>query len=403
MTKSSTSYRGVAGHGRAVAAVVTLVLVLLVAGSRPAHAMPIDEGAVEWEVSAAGAVLWDPLDQRVLWERQAGEPRRIASLTKIMTALLALEAGAIDDTVTVSATANAADDRPGAATLGLRTGERMPMRSLLAGLLLRSGNDAAVAIAEHVAGTEEAFVAHMNARAGELDLGATRFVNASGLTNDADQRASPLDLIRLTQRAMRFDVFAELVGTATLDDERLGRLHSRNLLLDSYEGATGVKTGYTALAGRCLVATARRHGRTLYAVVLNSADSFADTAALLDYGFDAFTIVNLAAHGPDVYRMADGVVELQAPDAPAHTVAVDARVDVRVRLNPTPPADVAKGTMLGTMELISDGRRIDAAPIVARTALDREDPVTPDAAAGGAIEDAVRAFVRATPQRRPAL
>jgi D-alanyl-D-alanine carboxypeptidase len=172
-------------------------------GSGPAGAaLQVDEQALERQVSASGAVLWDPLDQRVLWGREADVPRRIASTTKIMTTWLALEAGTLDDTVTVSATAAAADSQPGAASLGLRAGEQISMRSLLTGLMLRSGNDAAVAVAEHVAGSEAAFVDQMNAEARRLGLDTTNFINASGLTNAPEHRASPRDLAVLAQTAM---------------------------------------------------------------------------------------------------------------------------------------------------------------------------------------------------------
>jgi D-alanyl-D-alanine carboxypeptidase (penicillin-binding protein 5/6) len=301
----------------------------------------------------------------------------------------------------VSATAAAADSQPGAASLGLRTGEQISMRSLLTGLMLRSGNDAAVAVAEHVAGSEPAFVEQMNAEARRLRLDATNFINASGLTNSPEHRASPRDLAVLAHTAMANAQFAALAGAAHSDVPGLGSLENRNLLLDSYDGATGVKTGYTALAGNCLVASATRDGRDLYAVVLDSTDSFGDTAALLDLGYDGFTVVSAAGAVPDVYRTAWGVIDLEASQTPPRTVAVDAKVRVRTSLEPVLPASTAPGTVLGNADLVVDGR------VRARTELRAAGPapverqVTAATAAGRAIQDTIRAFVRANPQRRP--
>lgn len=373
-----------------------LALTLALAGASAPPAV-----ADEPEVTAQGAVLWDPADDRVLWGKQPSKALAPASTTKIMTILVALEAGTIHDTVTVSAEAAEIGRRAGAATLGLEAGQTISMRTLLAGLIVRSGNDAAVAVAEHTAGSEAAFVDQMNARAAELGLTDTNFVNASGLTDDPDHHSSALDLARLAEVAMRHDDFAAWASSAVLELPALGVLENRNLLLERYEGATGVKTGYTALAGLCLVASARRDGRSLFAVVLNSDDttadgSFDDAAEILDHGFTDFTRVEVAAPGSSVvaYQWSDASVTLTAAEPLARTVAADATTTWRVRLDPDADRPIRAGEGLGHAELLVGKRVVDTTPLYASTGVPEagDHPVT--TAAGFAVQDAVRSFAR---------
>jgi D-alanyl-D-alanine carboxypeptidase (penicillin-binding protein 5/6) len=256
-------------------------------------------------------------------------------------------------------------------------------------------------VAEHVAGSEAAFVERMNAQARALGMTDTNFINASGLTNSSRHHASPRDLAVLAHEAMSDDDFAAIAGTVRADIPGLGSLHTRNLLLRRYEGATGVKTGYMASAGLCLVASATRDGRDLYAVVLDSDDSFGDTAAVLDLGYDAFTVVAVDGAVPAVYRTAWGVVDLQRPDAAPHTVAVADDVRVRTSLVPVPPGNTTSGTVLGRAELLVDGEVVDRSPLRAAGPLPGAPAATPSTAAGAAVQEAIRAFVRVRPQRRP--
>lgn len=344
-------------------------------------------------VTALGAVLFDPAADRVLWGRRETVGIPMASTTKIMTALLAIEAGTLDDTVVASRRAA----RMGGAGLGLTAGRRVPMRSLLAGLILRSGNDAATAVAEHVAGSEEAFVARMNARAAELGLRDTHFLSASGLTEDRRHRASPVDLARLAEAAMAHPEFARWAGARRLTVPELGTMENRNELIGRYPGATGVKTGHLAHAGYALVASAVRDGLTLYAVVLGSDDSFADAARLLDWGFARYRQAT-AAEGDaavGVYRWADAAVALTAAGAVAGAVRRDATVRRLVRLTPDAPLPVAAGTRLGELLLVEDGMVVSSAPLRAANAVaPSAAPMEPAAAAGRAVQDALRQFVR---------
>lgn len=356
-------------------------------------------------LSAEAAVLVDPLSGVVLHADEAEAPRLIASTTKIMTALLAVEAGAIEQQVTVSANAVAEGATPGAANLDLRAGQQIAMRSLLAGLIMRSGNDAAVAVAEHVAGDEAAFVARMNARAQELGLTATSFADASGLADEPGNRSSPLDLARLADVALRDPDFAAWAGARERTVDGLAPLANRNLLLGTYEGATGVKTGYTNAAGLCLVASATRGDRTLYAVVLDSEDSFADAAALLDHGFDAYRRVVPADPAVPVatYRWGGAQAPVVAAEPLDVTVPVATPVVWRTILDPVEERPATAGTPVGSAELLVDGAVVDTVELRLAGAAPAPDPAAGGAAqAGAAVQEALRGFARLEPLDRAA-
>lgn len=228
-------------------------------------------------LTAVSAVAVDLDSGQTLYVHEPAASRPPASTVKVMTALVVLQHADIDDAVVVSAKAAAT----GGSRMGLTAGESLTVLDLLYGLLLPSGNDAAVALAEHVAGDEASFVALMNATAGTLGLSGTYFTNPHGL-DDAQQVASAADLAAITKAALGYPVFAQIVATpqATI----AGRpLTNTNELLGSYPDADGIKTGTTDAAGECLIASTSRDGHRLLAVVLGSQDRYADVRALLDY------------------------------------------------------------------------------------------------------------------------
>lgn len=362
----------------------------------PATAQQDDEpGLTAPELTALGGVLYDPAADQVLWGRREDVGIPMASTTKIMTTLLALEAGGLDETVEVSREAAQA----GGAGLGLRMGQRLPLRSLLAGLMLRSGNDAATAVAEHVAGTEEAFVARMNARARQLGLSDTHFVNASGLTDDREHRASPLDLARLTKAAMAHAEFARWAGAPRLTVPGLAPMENRNELVGRYPGATGVKTGYLSHAGFALVASAEREELTLYAVVLGSQDSFRDAARILDWGYARYRLARPAAAGAVAgrYRWAGADTPLTAVRELAAAVPRDAQVAYRLRVRPLMALPVTAGTPLGEAELVAGGEVVATTPLVAGHDVAAPPPRDAPAEAGAALQDGLRALARLHP------
>lgn len=345
------------------------------------------------ELTAPGAVLWDPADQRVLYGRDEAVGRPMASTTKVMTVLLALEAGTVDEHLLVSPQAAAQRG----ASLGLVAGQRLPVRSVLAGLMLRSGNDASQAVAEHVAGSEGVFVQRMNQRAGELGLTATRFLNASGLTDDLGHHASPLDLARLAEVAMAHPDFAAWAGARHLTVPGLAPMENRNELIGRYPGATGVKTGFTTLSGLSLVASATRDGRTLYAVVLGSEDNFRDAGALLDHGFDDFRRAQPLSAGDTatVYRWADEAVGLVADDPLGATVPVDGPVVTwRTAVDPARARPVRAGAVLGEAHLLVDGAVVRSVALRAAHDVGAAEVASSGAGAGAAVQEALRAFAR---------
>ena len=235
-------------------------------------------------VSAASAVLMDAETGRVLYAHNEQEPRAIASTTKLMTALVAAEylGGDLSETVEIKREWTGIEGT----SLYLKPGETITLKTLLYGLLLHSGNDAAVALAGICGGEVETFVGWMNQRAQDLGMTNTHFSDPNGL-GDENHYASALDMAKLGVACLQNPTVAEILSTRTITLE--GRqLTNHNKLLWQYEGCTGMKTGYTRQAGRTLVSSAERNGQTLVCVTLNDRDDWNDHKALLDYGFSAF-------------------------------------------------------------------------------------------------------------------
>jgi D-alanyl-D-alanine carboxypeptidase len=285
-------------------------------------------------VRARAALLADEATGQVLYDRRSGQPRAMASTTKVMTGLLALERLNPNRTVVIGP----GPPRIGEESLRLRQGERLTVRQLLLGLLVKSANDAAVALAEAVDGSEATFVRRMNRRAAELGLTSTHYVTAYGLDRPG-HHTSARDLAHLWEVAMRRADFRAVVATREVrlpgSPARLRHFVNSNLLLGSYAWTVGGKTGFTNDAGRCLVASASRGGRRLVVVALGSPNAFADVRALFEYGFNGFNWVRLADRG-EVVPLRDG--------GGARSYQVRADVDALVRsdllgkVELTPPA-----------------------------------------------------------------
>jgi len=245
-------------------------------------------------VTARAAILMDAETGQVLYDKNAEQRRPPASTTKIMTALLALEGGNLQQEVTVSPEAALV----GEASLDLRAGEKLTLEELIYGAMLRSGNDACVAIAEHIAGTESNFVLMMNQKAKLIGAFETSFKNTNGLPAE-DHYTTTHDLALVTRYALKNSTFRKIVSTR---DKIIGLhtkhyLNNTNRLLWSYSWVDGVKTGTTNEAGNCLVASATREGRQLISVVFHSDDRWQDSIKLLNYGFEDFKYVRLFREG----------------------------------------------------------------------------------------------------------
>jgi D-alanyl-D-alanine carboxypeptidase len=280
-------------------------------------------------VAAKAAILADESTGQVLFERNAGGGRAMASTTKVMTALLTLER--LDERRVV--VIGAGPPRVGEESLRLHRGERLTVRQLLLGLLVKSANDAGVALAEAVDGSEAAFVRRMNRKAAALRLAATHYVTPYGLDRTGHQ-TSARDLARLWEMAMRRADFRSLVATRAARIPgvplSLRRFVTTNQLLGSYRWTVGGKTGFTNRAGRCLVASASRGGRRLVAVALGSANAFADVRALFEYGFAKFVRARLAQRGQPVSLAPGRPPELQATTDVDALVRLDHLTQVRV-------------------------------------------------------------------------
>ena len=240
------------------------------------------------DTSARSAILIDAETGRVLVEENAFEKLPMASTTKIMTAIVALENGNVDDTVVVGQNASGVEG----SSIWLSVGEKMTLSDMLFGLMLASGNDAAVAIAEHIGGSVESFVEMMNEKAREIGAYNTQFVNPNGLPADGHYTTA-YDLALISAYAMQNAYFREIVKTEYKTIPWEGHewdrvVKNKNKILWNYDGGNGIKTGYTQAAGRCLCAAAERDGMQLISVVLNAPDMFGDTMALLDQGFEEY-------------------------------------------------------------------------------------------------------------------
>ena len=229
------------------------------------------------QLTANSAVLVDLDSGQTLFALHPDDPLPPASTAKLMTALVVLQQGNLDDVVTVSAAAAGTTG----SRMGLAAGETLTVRELLYGLLLPSGNDAAVALAEHVGGSEEAFVALMNRTAASLGLKATHFTGPHGM-DAAGQTSSAADLLTITQADLKYPLFAQIIATQAAEVSGMA-LTNTNELLGKYPGADGVKTGTTDAGGECLVASVTRQGHRLLAIVLGSKDRYADVRAMFDF------------------------------------------------------------------------------------------------------------------------
>jgi serine-type D-Ala-D-Ala carboxypeptidase (penicillin-binding protein 5/6) len=320
------------------------------------------------EIQAASAVLADLDTGQVLFDLHRNERRPIASVTKIMTALLVVERGDLADVVTVTEGA-ASGQVAGISGLGLMAGERIRVDELLYALLLQSANDAAVALAEHVSGSVDAFVDDMNARAEQLGMTRTLFTSPNGL--DDTGYSSAADLVRLTRAAYRSSVFASVVATRFHTVESLDAepriVQNRNVLLWLYPGAIGVKTGFTSPAGFCLVGAAQRGDERLFAVVLGApGEPFSAAATLLNYGFDAFEYRTLLREGERIDDVDVGgrSVSVSAGGNVRGLIPAAATVSRTVELEPHVAFPPARGEEIGVVRLSAGGRIVGEVPLV---------------------------------------
>ena len=274
---------------RRICTVFAVLLILL--SVLPCQAMAVG-------TSATSSILMDVDSGRVLYEHNADKQMLIASTTKILTALVAIREGDLDDVVKVSREAAMTEG----SSMYLKEGEELTLETLLYGLLLCSGNDAAVAIADHVGGSQEGFVRMMNETAQELGMEHSSFANPNGLDHE-DHYSTARDMARLACAAVNNETLVRIASTKTVTIG--GRtMTNHNKLLSMEDGCIGLKTGYTRAAGRTLVSCAQRNGQRLVAVTLQDGNDWADHQSLYDYGFSAYPASRAAVLGETVERAA---------------------------------------------------------------------------------------------------
>jgi len=320
------------------------------------------------QLGARAFVLMDATSGRILVEKNSENKMPMASTTKIMTAILALENGDLNSTVSVSPKAASV----GGSSFYLRAGEILTLENMLYGLLLPSGNDAAVAIAEHIGGSQEKFVQMMNKKALELGALNTHFANPHGL-DDPEHYTTAKDLAVIAKHAWNYNKFREIVQTKTKeirDGNYVRQIFNTNRLLWQFEGADGIKTGYTGKAGRCLVATASRKGFRLISVVLGSSDHFKDSQKLLDYGFANYNLKPIIFKNR-FYATAtveDGIfntVDLIAEDSVLLPLKDGERVSYYVIAPKKVKAPIFKGERIGQLQIYIDDNYAASISLVA--------------------------------------
>ncbi len=328
-------------------------------------------------VGQAGLVM-DVLTGKVLYEKNAHSPFEPASTTKIMTAILALEKGNLSDIVVTSEEPPRVDG----SRIYLEEGEKLTLEQMLYGMILNSGNDAAVAIAEHIGGDIESFVKMMNAKAREIGAYHTTFVNPSGLP-DEGHLTTAYDLALISRYALlNLPKFRKIVSTKTLEipwqaEEWDRQLINLNKLLWNYEGADGVKTGYTSTAGRTLVASATRDGWQLISVVLKSdANIWSDSMALLDYGFENFEIKNLVGKNSDVaeedVKYGDPVKLVTKDGLTSVVKKNDLPISKKLVINQDIKAPVSKGEVLGQLIFYQGEEQLGSVNLIAANDVKRK-------------------------------
>lgn len=310
-------------------------------------------------IDAAAALVMEAGSGRVLYSKNPTAKRSIASTTKIMTAIIALENGDPEDIVTVSSKAAGT----AGSSINLGAGQKFTLMELLYGMLMNSGNDAAVAIAEHIGGSVEAFAGMMNSKARELGADDTVFVTPHGLDAEG-QYSTAHDLAIITRYALKNPVFAKIVST-NISSIPGRQLYNTNELLEIYPGADGVKTGYTGKAGRCLVASATRDGMRIISVVLGSPTRYKRaeaSKAILDYSFENYTMNRLIDAGSiykkiPVHKGVAATVTVKAFDTVEIPLRQDEleRLETRVFLPQSLEAPVYAGTDTGSIEYLIDG------------------------------------------------
>jgi len=356
-------------HNRLILTV--LLFIFIIQEGHPSYA----QDALK-SIQAPSAIIIDANTGDVLWSKKANSKRSIASITKVITAIVAIEKGNLEQTVTVGKDINTKDLKG----IGLIPGERIKLNDLLYALMLYSANDSAAVIAEHISGSVNEFVRLMNIKAAKIGALNTKFSNPHGLDNEPLYKgnySTAYDLATIARYALKNKTFQRIISCK---EKLLNRgikgkqekIINRNKLLWTYEGATGIKTGHTNAAGYCLLSSAKRDDVQLISVVLGAKsynDLFSQSSALLNYGFSLYEKKKLISKGK-LYRSVkmrygqkvDLVALIDAEASIRKTAKTSIKLDFKPRIQPP----IKKGTKLGTISVVQDGRIIASSPLITR-------------------------------------
>lgn len=341
------------------------------------------EGNTDLGLNAKSAILMEESTGNILYESNPDERLPIASVTKVMTMLLIMEAVdsgkiSLDDMVTVSGNAMSY----GGSTMFLETGEQLTVNDMLKGIAVASANDGCVAMAEHLAGSESAFVDMMNEKAKELGMENTHFMNTNGLDED-DHYSSARDVAIMSRELMKHETIFNYTSI-WMDTLRGGKfqLANTNKLIRFYDGANGLKTGSTSKALCCLSAAAKRNDMQLIAVVLGaptSAERFASAKSLLDYGFANYAVNTQITAGDEVQKIAvekgvDKEVDVVAGDSCSTLVkkGQEDNITKEIKIDETITAPIEAGQKIGTMTISRDGEVIADIDLNASSAVEKK-------------------------------
>jgi D-alanyl-D-alanine carboxypeptidase (penicillin-binding protein 5/6) len=351
--------------------IMSLILVFAVSNVTRAATGP--------EVTAQSAVLMDFTTGQILYQKEANQPCPPASTTKILTALVALEHGDLQQKITTSKTASHTEG----SSIYLSEGECHTLEELLYGVLLSSGNDASLAVAEGLAGSEARFAQWMNEKAAAIGAKSSSFKNCNGLPKEGHYTTAS-DLALITRYALNNPVFESIVKTKKKDILWPGRdenkvLFNHNKLLWRYQYADGVKTGYTREAGKCLVASATKNGQRLIAVVFNSKLIYDDSAKLFDYGFANYQLINLVSAQENIgnINVVSGI-KGQIPVLPNRSLTMlfrkgtEARIKVALEMRKSIEAPVERMQQVGEIQVKLGDEILETVPVVAAESVPRK-------------------------------
>lgn len=320
------------------------------------------------DVSAKSAMLMVADTGEIAFEKNAYEKRSMASTTKIMTALLTIECATPQRVVITTPEMVNVEGT----SMGLLAGDKVTFNDLVYGMLLASGNDAANTAAISIDGSIKSFAARMNRKAAHIGMKNTVFVTPSGL-DDANHYSTAYDMALLACYALRNPAFREACSCVSAqlcygNEPYLRRLSNHNKLLKDYEGAIGIKTGFTKKSGRCLVSAAERNGVTLVCVTLSAPDDWNDHKKLLDYGFEKISYKSIDCQLPDmsVYGGEENKVPLilsQQINVPVFSDSADLSVDIKLKKYEIAP--VIKGDILGSVSVLFNGKTVETVPVIA--------------------------------------